>query len=97
MVSELDRTSEDLTVFDAQQLVKDITDAEDLADIVINDDHHWAARNDAAEKLITMWKDDRRGGVDALHLSIVAEHAEEPYRSKAQVLYSDYLLDLGEK
>lgn len=47
--------------------------------------------NRAAEKLITMWKDDRRGGVDPFHLSIVAEHAEEPYRSEAKMLYSDYL------
>jgi len=83
MVSELDITDEDLEVFDAQQLVKGIADADTLADIVTNDEHHWAARNDAAAKLIELWEKGCQNSVTLDHLAHISDHAEEPYKSQA--------------
>lgn len=75
-------TPDDLKVFEAQELVRRTNDPDDLASIVTEDQHHWVARNDAAEKLIEMFlAGDMR--CDLNHLAIVGDHADEPHKSEA--------------
>lgn len=83
MVSELDLTDEDLEVFEAEQLVEGMGRADDLVYLVVEEEHHWVARNKAAKKLIKMWEDGRHGGVTLGHLAYVGDHAEEPHKSRA--------------
>lgn len=83
MVSELDMNDEDLKVFEAEQLVKGMSHADDLVHLVVEDEHHWVARERAAEKLIKLWDDGRMGGVTLDHLAYVSDHADEPHKSRA--------------
>lgn len=90
MVSELDLTKEDLGVFEAQQLVKGMDRVGDLVDVVINEKYHWAARNDAAQKLIDMYLDGNMS-VDRGHLAHVGRHADDPYKTQANEIIRDSL------
>ena len=83
MTYELYMTDEDLKVFEAEQLVKGMSHANDLVQLVVEDEHHWVAREKAAEKLIKLWYDGRRGGITLDHLAYVGDHAAEPHKSRA--------------
>lgn len=69
----------------AQYLVSSMNNPDDLADLVTQEEAHWAGRNDAAAKLIKMFKDgDTRCTLD--HIAHVGDKADEPYKSEANEL-----------
>lgn len=89
MNSDLDLTEEELELFEAGDLVKKTSNADDLVQLVVEDRCHWATRLDAAEKLIRLWEDGRQGGITLDHLSYVGDHADEPYKSRANRIIRD--------
>lgn len=91
MTSDLDLTEDDLKVFEAEELVKVTNNADDLVHIVAEKEHHHIARSAAAEKLLKMWEDGRKGGITLDHLIHVGDYAQEPYKSKANQLIRDNL------
>jgi hypothetical protein len=91
MVSKLDLTDEDLQVFEAEQLVKGMSHADDLVQLVVDEDYPSCARVWAAEKLVNMWKDGRQGGVTLDHLAYVGDHADEPHKSHANEIIRNNL------
>lgn len=78
-------TEVDHAMVAAQHLVSSINDPDALIDLVTQEEARWAGRNDAAAKLIKMFKDgDTRCTLD--HLAYVGDHADEPYKSEANEL-----------
>lgn len=64
-------------------LVASTNNADDLVHFVAEEHHHPHVRNAAAEKLLKMWQDGRKGGITLDHIAYVNDHAEEPYKSQA--------------
>ena len=89
MASDFDLTDDDLKTFEAEKLVKETNNADDLADLVVEDEHHPVARTAAAEKLLKMWEEGRQGDVTLDHLAYVGDHADEPHKSKANQIIRD--------
>ena len=92
MTSDLGLTDDDFKDFEAEELVKGINNADDLAQLVVEDEHHPVARAAAAEKLLKMWEDGgRQGGITLDHLAYVGDHADEPHKSKANQIIRNNL------
>lgn len=68
-----------------QMQVAKTDDPGDLARIVVDKSHHWVARDDAANKLLEMWKESQQG-VTLNHLVCVRDHTSEPYKSQARTI-----------
>jgi hypothetical protein len=88
-MTNLDQSDDDLKDFEAEQLVKQTNNPDDLVHLVVEDEHHWLARQGAAEKLIKMWEESRQGGITLDHLTYVGDHADEPHKSKANQIIRD--------
>ncbi len=89
MTSRPSMTADELAVFEAQHLVRGIDDPDILASIVIEDGHHWAAKNDAAVKLIKMFfNGNMRCGLT--HLAYVGDHADEPHKTEANKIIRNH-------
>lgn len=91
MTSDLDLTDDDLKVFEAEELVKSTSNADDLVHLVVEDEHHPVARMAAADKLLKMWEEGRQGGITLDHLAYVGDHADEPHKSKANQIIRNNL------
>ncbi len=91
MASDFDLTGDDLKAFEAQDLVTKTNNADDLAHLVVEDEHHPVARTAAAEKLLKMWEEGRQGGITLDHLAYIGDRADEPYKSKANRIIRDNL------
>lgn len=73
----------------ALELVKKTNEADILVHLVVEEDLPSVARQAAAEKLLKMWREGRRGGVTLDHLVYVADHADEPHKSDAEQIIRD--------
>lgn len=91
MLNNTDLTDDDPKAVLAMDLVENTDHADDLAHLVVGDEHYPVARTAAAEKLIKMWEDGRQGGVTLDHLVYVGDHADEPHKSRANQIIRDNL------
>ncbi len=83
---------DDLNPWEAYELVKETNDADTLVHLVVEEEHYPSEiRQVAAEKLIKMCENGRKGGVTLNHLACVGDHADEPYKSRANKIISDNL------
>ena len=77
----------DVLSYAAEQLVTHTHCPDELVHVLIESDFPRAARDSAAEKLIDMWENARdRSGITLDHLAYVGDHADEPYRTQANLI-----------
>ena len=67
----------------SRQLVEGINCADDLFPLLTEEGIDCTVRAVAARKLIEMWEDDCRRGVTIDHIACAGDHADEPYKSRA--------------
>lgn len=82
---------DDLEALEAEGLIQSTDNADDLTYFVVEEELPQVARTKAAEKLLKLRKDGRKGGVTLDHLTYVGDHAEEPYKSEANQIIRDRL------
>lgn len=92
MKSNLDLSDDEAQAFEGEELVKQTNSPHDLAYLVVEKQHyHSVTRQRAAEKLLKMWEDGRQNGITLDHLAYVGDHADEPYKSKANEIIRTHI------
>lgn len=80
----------DFDAFSALEVVERAINADDLTDMVIEDQFPWEGRTAAAKKLLEMWREGLVGGITIDHIACVRDHSVDPYKSEANQIIRDH-------